>query len=130
MHDLGDRLARHLDVDVLGDLEHDLVLVDLDDVAVDPADRHDLVTRRQLGEQVLGRPLLRALRTDEQEVHDREHRDQEDQEAATLHLESLLNAQQSVRRSRGIGEPGERRLLVGGELPSLYRSPRAGGHVE
>ena len=36
--DLGDRAAGDLDVDVLGDLEHDLVVVHLDDVAVDAAD--------------------------------------------------------------------------------------------
>ena len=73
-YDRGDSTARNGDLDVVVDLEHHALLVELHDLAVDPAARDDLVARLQAAEHLGVLALLGALRSDQQEPHEAEHR--------------------------------------------------------
>ena len=67
-------------MNVLGDLNDELFVLHLDDIAIDTPDRDDLVSRL---DRVEGRgllPLARALRPNHQEVHQCEKNKNYDEE--------------------------------------------------
>ena len=113
-----DGAARDADVDALGHLDDEVVVVlDLLDEAVDPADREDLVADGDRREQVLLLLLASALRADQQHPQQGEHRDDDDQRCHAILL-------------RAAGKPSERGCRVGLQLTALDRRPRARGQSQ
>src|SRR5690606_3455402 len=90
---------------VAGDLDRDVVVLDLADPAHDSAGRDDLITLGERGNHVAVFLLLLHLRTDHEEVQDHEHQD----DGQHAH-QSVLAA--SSLRHHGDGDIGKTHRVV------------------